>query len=64
MYEVKEYFSEDNNINLKEILKCTIYKYYLKRKNNINNSLQDNGNNDILNVTSKDALSRKEIINV
>lgn len=64
MYEVKEYFNEDNNINLKDILKCTIYKYYLKRKNNINNSLQDSGNSDILTVTSKDALSGREIINV
>lgn len=64
MYEVKEYFNEDNNINLKDILKCTIYKYYLKRKNNINNSLQDSGNSDILNVNSKDELSEKEIINV
>ena len=61
MYEVKEYFSDDNNINLKDILKCTIYKYYLKRKNNINNSLQDNGNNDILNVTSKDVYQGRRL---
>ena len=61
MYEVKEYFNEDNNINLKDILKCTIYKYYLKRKNNINNSLQDNGNNDILNVTSKDVYQGRRL---
>lgn len=44
MYVVKEFFCEDNDINLEDILKYSIYKYYLKRRNIINNGLKDNCN--------------------
>lgn len=66
MYDTIEIFNEENNSNLKDILKCCIYKYYLKNKDKIctSNYLQSTRECDILNTTRQEVLSRKEIVNV
>ena len=66
MYETIETFKSDGT-DLKQILKSCIFNYYMKEKNQKDNSkdLQNKNNHRIIEATNKQMLSEKKgVLNV